>query len=500
MHCLFANVNRRNRFMFCQKVKDNDFVSSAKSFLLKCDYQNKFDGILYQLSERIIGLLWNLCDISDGICQQVVEANFHEMFIQDLKDNEMLALEKLDDSETDTFNPESGRQRVHSYLGVMFNLLKTYPESREELQKFGLIEVLLKLIFVEDELLKSVVVSTLAFAVDVHREDQQSLKSVRRPVISFLVQRLLITSVENENVTQQSMKKSFKTTTEGRAVHFCASEVFEFLSRLAVNGNNATEMIKQGVFAICESFLETSCENEAAMTLADTSKHPAIHWALRLLWRISFIREALFMFTFKDLIKCFRDHPSTEIVESATGLIFSLEKLSVSNNVPTGRDTVDKKYSSDEKQSSSWMSAQKSDTQNKGQISVMISYSWKQKETILRLRKELDEIGKFKIWIDDDHMHKSRNIRAEMANAIDGADFVICCYSKAYAESENCMTEFNYSCDFKKNMVFVRVETSESDYKPRGNLGAVVAGKFYFDLATPENFDQNFPKLVERLG
>ena len=102
------------------------------------------------------------------------------------------------------------------------------------------------------------------------------------------------------------MKKSFKTTTEGRAVHFCASEVFEFLSRLAVNGNNATEMIKQGVFAICESFLETSCENEAAMTLADTSKHPAIHWALRLLWRISFIREALFMFTFKDLIKCFR--------------------------------------------------------------------------------------------------------------------------------------------------------------------------------------------------
>ena len=128
---------------------------------------------------------------------------------------------------------------------------------------------------------------------------------------------------------------------------------------------------------------------------------------------------------------------------------------------------------------------------------IMISYCHQQKAIVRKLFDNLSKQLKTPIWIDDEKMHKGQDIANEMAQAVENASWIICCYSDAYGASENCMLEFQYAnyCH-PKQIVYVCVQ---ENCRPKGKLGLHVSGKYYFDLSTPNNYKQNIPKLLEKL-
>eukprot|EP01052_Picozoa_sp_SAG31_P060304 SAG31_NODE_19493_length_600_cov_0.988024_2_plen_91_part_00 len=65
----------------------------------------------------------------------------------------------------------------------------------------------------------------------------------------------------------------------------------------------------------------------------------------------------------------------------------------------------------------------------------MISYSWKQQEAVIKIRKELGVRG-YRVWIDIEQMRGS-TVDA-MAEAIDSASVMLYCISESYKSSQNC--------------------------------------------------------------
>lgn len=66
---------------------------------------------------------------------------------------------------------------------------------------------------------------------------------------------------------------------------------------------------------------------------------------------------------------------------------------------------------------------------------VMISYNWGSKETVLKIRNNLEQNG-VTCWIDEVHMSGS-TIEA-MGKAIDNCTVFLMCYSEKYSQSQNC--------------------------------------------------------------
>ena len=86
------------------------------------------------------------------------------------------------------------------------------------------------------------------------------------------------------------------------------------------------------------------------------------------------------------------------------------------------------KHRNDEKSAEQFISVSNLDESEKSHI--MISYCHKQKNTVQKLLWGLRKNEVENIWIDSEHMHTSKTILDEMANAVDGAKYVICCISR----------------------------------------------------------------------
>ena len=127
---------------------------------------------------------------------------------------------------------------------------------------------------------------------------------------------------------------------------------------------------------------------------------------------------------------------------------------------------------------------------------IMISYCHKQKHVSQKLLKELRNSGVENIWIDQEHMHKGGGILDEMVKAVDSSQYVICCISRDYSKSDNCMGEMKYARDKKKTIIPV---VAEKGYVPDQILLMCIGDKFRFDLSTDEQFRVNYPLLLEKL-
>ncbi|CAF4238369.1 unnamed protein product, partial [Rotaria socialis] len=78
---------------------------------------------------------------------------------------------------------------------------------------------------------------------------------------------------------------------------------------------------------------------------------------------------------------------------------------------------------------------------------LMISYCWAESELAHRICSHLTEKLGYKVWIDKEQMHGS-TIEA-MANAVDGAEFILMCMSESYKRSANCKSEAEYAFNRK---------------------------------------------------
>lgn len=66
---------------------------------------------------------------------------------------------------------------------------------------------------------------------------------------------------------------------------------------------------------------------------------------------------------------------------------------------------------------------------------VMISYNWRSKQTVFKIRDYLKQNG-VTLWIDVENM--SGSILDAMSAAVENCTVFLMCYSRKYWQSENC--------------------------------------------------------------
>ena len=128
----------------------------------------------------------------------------------------------------------------------------------------------------------------------------------------------------------------------------------------------------------------------------------------------------------------------------------------------------------------------------KGQ--VMISYCWATKDLVKKVQQALVEMG-INVWFDEEEMHGSLIDR--MAEAVEGSQAIVLCYSQAYKNSGNCRGEAQYAYKCKKPIIPVRCQDR---YDADGWLGFIIGSMLYYDLSTPDSFNQNLSGLLKEVA
>ncbi|XP_072026918.1 uncharacterized protein [Amphiura filiformis] len=121
---------------------------------------------------------------------------------------------------------------------------------------------------------------------------------------------------------------------------------------------------------------------------------------------------------------------------------------------------------------------------------VMISYQWDSQKRMLKLKDKLTAAG-ISAWMDVEQMAGNMNDR--MAEAVEGSNVILVCFSKKYQGSPNCKKELNYADLKKKRLIPLKYD----DHNPSGWLGLLIGSLLYYDVRTDEALDDNFDAIVQ---
>ena len=124
---------------------------------------------------------------------------------------------------------------------------------------------------------------------------------------------------------------------------------------------------------------------------------------------------------------------------------------------------------------------------------IMISYCWDNKKLVRQVHKAITEMG-VKVWIDENEMHGS--IIERMAEAVSGSQAIVMCYSQGYFKSFNCRSEAEYARKCKKPIIPV---LCQEGYTPGLWLDFILGSMLYYDLSTPQSFEENMPGLLKEV-
>ena len=90
----------------------------------------------------------------------------------------------------------------------------------------------------------------------------------------------------------------------------------------------------------------------------------------------------------------------------------------------------------------------------------MLSYSWANKVTVLKIREGLTQRN-LKVWFDDENM--SGSIYKKMAEGVRTSSVFVPCLSADYSHSTNCLNEIGFAVKEKKIIVPVRLDDNITD-------------------------------------
>ena len=517
LHSLFFEMLQCSKIeIFCEEMVRLNYVTLAKRYI---------SDVKSAVHHRLVfDILWNASDASREFCKSIIENKLHLIIIANLEDNAAFQLDNLNKKP----KKEDLYHLLHAFLGVMNNTMHNYPESRSAISNTSLKYALKYLLDIEDLYVKSKVVLGLAYVADVASEEDQALISLRKSDLEFLVKHILPTTphvrIENEYL-QNTIPY------EGICSNFSSEEILQPLAILATNPQTARELVKLGIVSACESALKKAHEKMFIARKACLPDNDSAKWALELLLRLTKNLLTSALIDFQDLIGQFKDNQKKEISRIATELVFTLKLVQqdesfaltsavVSWNIDElstpkldGPKTETPTSNSSETEANDEVDCEKetnrgdylttaadlvsvSKSEDTDKNTIMISYCHKQKTVALKLLEELRQKEVGKIWIDVEHMHKSESILDEMADAVDGATYVICCISQDYHKSPNCMCEIEYARTQKKIIIPVVVE---EDFTPQKSLLLCLGSKFRFDFSTDDQFESNFPLLLQKI-
>ncbi len=126
----------------------------------------------------------------------------------------------------------------------------------------------------------------------------------------------------------------------------------------------------------------------------------------------------------------------------------------------------------------------KSDVQSK--FDAFLSYNWASKNIALSLFNKLTSIG-LKIWMDDSQLD-NRILYEQLTEGINNSKMLICCITKKYSESENCIREINFACVNKTPLIIAMLE--DLDISKIGSVGFIIASLTRFNFFEEKTISQ----------
>ena len=102
--------------------------------------------------------------------------------------------------------------------------------------------------------------------------------------------------------------------------------------------------------------------------------------------------------------------------------------------------------------------------------------------------------GGRKVWLDIEKMEG--NILERMAEGVEGASVVVCCYSESYKNSQACRSEAEYAFKLNKHIIYVKTQT---DYSPNGWLGIMMGNALYYEVTNLDCLESMIPKIMSRV-
>ncbi|CAF3373963.1 unnamed protein product [Rotaria socialis] len=211
--------------------------------------------------------------------------------------------------------------------------------------------------------------------------------------------------------------------------------------------------------------------------------------AIKILWSCTFNnpeavntikQDEKLMTRVADLLEKSKGNENTTLEKAAEGLIWKVEKEEKFIEERAAQ-AEKKKQEKKRKAQEAGVAEEDEEEEEEQKYDLMISYCWAESELAHRIFGHLSEKLGYKIWIDIEQMHGS-TIEA-MANAVDGAEFILMCMSESYKRSANCKSEAEYAFNRKKHIVPIKMK---QEYVPDGWLGFILGTRLYIDFGTYE--------------
>ncbi|KAL3855571.1 hypothetical protein ACJMK2_014909, partial [Sinanodonta woodiana] len=124
---------------------------------------------------------------------------------------------------------------------------------------------------------------------------------------------------------------------------------------------------------------------------------------------------------------------------------------------------------------------------------IMISYDWRHKQDVIRIRDTLISQG-YSVWMNIENMDGSS--LQSMVEAVEKSHVVLICMSQKYQESASCRAEAEYAFEEKKEVVALLME---QDYKPNGWLALIVGNGLSYDFSGKYPFEAKCEELLKRI-
>jgi hypothetical protein len=116
---------------------------------------------------------------------------------------------------------------------------------------------------------------------------------------------------------------------------------------------------------------------------------------------------------------------------------------------------------------------------NNKKFDIFLSYNWDSKTQVKSLYKKLSTDFRYKVWLDDVQLD-SRNLFEQLIQGINDSRLFLCCITKKYSQSDNCIREINYASINKLPLVIVMLE--KLNINELGSIGFIIASLTRFNF------------------
>lgn len=339
---------------------DEDIIRKLINLFMKLtkDYIIGENDPNFKSVYHMIAIHWNGSDISEYFCQQITESGELKYIIENILTHWRLEGNTLIDKEfvTPGLSSEQRLRIMKGLLGIIHNVLRNTDDARQIAREAGGIEILRKLLLVDDPGKLNIVVEAkcninLAYLV---REDESDKIDTNERVIRFIA-KLLEGGLNSSNHIH-------------KRYHFAVDETLLAMNKLAASDCNK-ELMAEYIPLLVQAIDNSLNEKEQL-------------YASRCLWILSFNEKCREIIKkpehLRTIEKVSKSGSNDEIKKSVHGVIWQ-----ISQN--------DKRIVESDNQSEEIVGH------------VMLSYQWAFKPIVLKIRDFLKSKG-YHVWIDVDSM------------------------------------------------------------------------------------------------